>query len=207
MPITAEREGSGAPECQRREIKIPRNHACRGFYFSRSIRKANASLSPIRAYLGNLIRCAHPFGAACGTLSRSTRLWVGSPQPLGVRGSLKNYPEVRLEISESGHGLLLSFLKVDFQPESQQVTDQVTDQVTTEVLRLLTVLRGPMSRLEIQSALGLKHLPHLRDAYLNPAIKEGLLEPTIPEKPQSRLQEYRLTSAGKTPLEKIKAKK
>ena len=119
MPITAEREGSGAPECQRREIKIPRNHACRGFYFSRSIRKANASLSPIRAHLGNLIRCANPFGAACGTLSRSTRLWVGSPQPLGVRGSLKNYPEVRLEISESGHGLLLSFLKVDFQPESQ----------------------------------------------------------------------------------------
>ena len=60
-----------------------------------------------------------------------------------------------------------------------------------------------MSRLEIQSALGLKHLPHLRDAYLVPAIKQGLLEMTIPEKPQSRLQKYRLTPAGKTLAERL----
>ena len=48
IPIKAEREGSGAPECQRREIKSPRKRACRGFYFSRSIRAANTSLSAIR---------------------------------------------------------------------------------------------------------------------------------------------------------------
>jgi predicted HTH transcriptional regulator len=36
-----------------------------------------------------------------------------------IRKALEDYPEVRLEISESGYGLLLSFLKVDFQPESQ----------------------------------------------------------------------------------------
>jgi hypothetical protein len=56
MPLKAEREGSGAPECQRREIKIPRKRACRGFYFSRPIRVANVSLSAIRAHLGNLTR-------------------------------------------------------------------------------------------------------------------------------------------------------
>jgi ATP-dependent DNA helicase RecG len=101
------------------------------------------------------------------------------------------------------HGLLLSFLRVDPQPESQHITDQVTD----EVLRLLAVMRGPMSRLEIQSTLGLKHLPHFRDDYLTPAIKEELLKMTIPAKPKSQLQKYRLTSAGKTLAEKIKAKK
>jgi hypothetical protein len=53
MPSKAEREGSGAPECQRREIKIPRKRACRGFYFSRPIRATNVFLSAIRAYLGN----------------------------------------------------------------------------------------------------------------------------------------------------------
>lgn len=109
------------------------------------------------------------------------------------------------------HGLLLSFLRVDLQSESQhitdQVTDQVADQVADEVLRLLAVMRGSMSRVEIQSALGLKHLPHFRDAYVTPAIKEQLLEMTIPEKPKSRLQKYRLTSAGKTLAETIKAKK
>jgi len=88
-------------------------------------------------------------------------------------------------------------LRITLQPESQQVTDQVTDQVTEEVLRLVSIIGGPMSRSEIQTALGLKHLPHLRDAYLNPAIKHGLLVMTIPAKPQSRLQKYRLTPAGK----------
>jgi hypothetical protein len=121
-----------------------------------------------------------------------------------IRKALENYPEVKLEFNESGHGLLLSFLKVAPQPESRPVTDQVTDQVTAEVFRLLTVMRGPMSRLEIQSALGLKHLPHLRDAYLAPAIKEKLLEMTIPEKPQSRLQKYRPTPAREILVKKIK---
>jgi hypothetical protein len=78
----------------------------------------------------------------------------------------------------------LSFLRITLQPESQQVTDQVTE----EVLRLVSIIGGPMSRSEIQTALGLKHLPHLRDADLNPAIKHGLLVMTIPAKPQSRLQ-------------------
>lgn len=63
----------------------------------------------------------------------------------------------------------------------------VADQVTAEDFLLLTVMRGPMSRLEIQSALGLKRLPHLRDAYFAAAIKEKLLEKTIPEKQQSQL--------------------
>jgi hypothetical protein len=45
--------------------------------------------------------------------------WLGPLQLRSARGLLKNYPEVRLEISESGHGLLLSFLRVDLQPESQ----------------------------------------------------------------------------------------
>ena len=95
MLITAEREGSGAPECQRREIKSPRKLACRGFYFSRPIRKANTCLSAIRAHLGNLTRYAHPFRAAFGTLSRFARLWLGSLQPRSARGLLKNYPEVQ----------------------------------------------------------------------------------------------------------------
>ena len=83
------------------------------------------------------------------------------------------------------------------------VTDQVTDQVTREVLRLLAMLRGEMSRAEIQAELALKHLPHLRDAYLNPALEKGLIEMTIPDKPRSRLQKYRLTAAGRTLLQAL----
>ena len=115
------------------------------------------------------------------------------------------------EISESGHGLMLSFLKVAPQPESQQVTDQVIDQVidqvTDEVLRFVSVIRGQMSRSEIQVLLGLRHLPHLRNAYLKPAIQHGLLEMTIPDKPQSRLQKYQRMPAGKILAVAITSKK
>ena len=86
---------------------------------------------------------------------------------------------------------------------ADQVTNQVTDQVTSEVLRLLSVMQGDMSRAEIQEKLGLKHLPHLRDAYLNPALDQGLIEMTLPDKPRSRLQKYRLTAAGQTRLQQI----
>lgn len=79
---------------------------------------------------------------------------------------------------------------------TEQVTDQVTDQVAEEVLRLLTVMQGEMARAEIQVGLGLKHLPHLRNAYLRPALEGGWIEMTQPDKPRSSKQRYRLTAAG-----------
>ena len=54
-----------------------------------------------------------------------------------------------------------------------------------------------MSRRQIQEALALKHEDHFRDAYLKPAIEAGMVEMTLPDKPQSRLQRYRLTEKGK----------
>jgi hypothetical protein len=68
MTIKSEREGSGAPDFQRREINIPRKRACRGFYFSRPIRAANTSLSAIRAHLRNVDSPRSPLRAACGKL-------------------------------------------------------------------------------------------------------------------------------------------
>ena len=44
--------------------------------------------------------------------------------------------------------------------------------------------------------LGLKDRTHLRERYLDPALADGLIEPTLPDKPNSRLQQYRLTAKG-----------
>jgi ATP-dependent DNA helicase RecG len=76
------------------------------------------------------------------------------------------------------------------------VTGDVTPHGTPEVARLLGILRQAMTRQEIQQALGLKHDEHVRMAYLQPALAAGLIEMTIPDKPRSRLQRYRLTAAG-----------
>jgi hypothetical protein len=78
----------------------------------------------------------------------------------------------------------------------EQVAGQVTGQVTDQVARLLQVLRGDMTRPQLQTAIGLQGLANFRGLYLVPALKHGLVEMTIPDKPNSRLQKYRLTDKG-----------
>ena len=53
-----------------------------------------------------------------------------------------------------------------------------------------------MSREELQEKLNLKNREYFRKAYLNVAIDDGLIEMTIPDKPKSIHQKYRLTEKG-----------
>jgi predicted HTH transcriptional regulator len=78
-----------------------------------------------------------------------------------------------------------------------EVAGEVTGEVTGEVAKLLQVMRGEMKRSEIQSALGLSGEDNFRKHYLKPALEAGLIEMTIPGKPNSRSQKYRLTPTGK----------
>jgi ATP-dependent DNA helicase RecG len=76
------------------------------------------------------------------------------------------------------------------------VTGEVTGEVAGEVKKLLLVCRGVMSRKELQNVLGLRGEDNFRRLYLLPALAAGFLEMTIPDKPNSRLQKYRLTAKG-----------
>ena len=78
-----------------------------------------------------------------------------------------------------------------------EVTGEATGEVTGEVQRLLGALAGEMQRRELQEALGLKHEDHFRNAYLVPALDAGLIEMTVPDKPRSSKQRYRLTDRGR----------
>jgi ATP-dependent DNA helicase RecG len=73
---------------------------------------------------------------------------------------------------------------------------EVTGEVTGEVERLLRAVVGEMTRQQIQSALGLKGEEHFRTAYLKPALEMRVVEMTLPDKPTSRNQRYRLTAIG-----------
>jgi len=77
-----------------------------------------------------------------------------------------------------------------------EVTPEATPDVTPEVKRLLNAITGDHSRKELQEMLGLKDDEHFRKTYFLPAIKTGFVEMTRPDKPQSRLQKYRLTERG-----------
>jgi len=56
---------------------------------------------------------------------------------------------------------------------------------------------GRADEQELQAALGLKDDEHFRKFYLLPSLNAGLFEMTIPDKPKSSKQKYRLTEAGR----------
>ncbi|MFA6199616.1 MAG: hypothetical protein WC679_04335 [Bacteroidales bacterium] len=80
-----------------------------------------------------------------------------------------------------------------------EINDQVNDQVSDQVKLLLNIFKTekrPLSLVEIMQKLGLSHKASFRQHYLIPTLEKHLVEMTIPDKPNSRLQKYRLTSKG-----------
>lgn len=77
------------------------------------------------------------------------------------------------------------------------VAPQVTPQVTPQVLELLRAVKSEASRVDLQAELKLRDRKSFFERYLRPALALGLLEMSIPDKPNSRLQKYRLTEKGR----------
>ena len=120
----------------------------------------------------------------------------------GVPRILRSYGKECFKFTEN-------FLRMTF-PASEQVTQQVTEQVTEQVTKQVTeqvteqvkkiVLifgNNTFSTNEIMQLLELKHRPTFLYDYLKPALEQGFIEMTIPDKPNSSLQKYRLTILGK----------
>lgn len=85
------------------------------------------------------------------------------------------------------------------EPVTQSVTQPVTQPVTqsdNDYLLLRLLRNGPMASSELREAMNLKHRKHFRTNQLDPALAQGLIEMTIPDKPNSPQQKYRLTPAG-----------
>lgn len=76
-------------------------------------------------------------------------------------------------------------------------TPQDNPQASPQVIKLLRVIKGEMSREQLQGVLGLKDRKSFRARYLVPALSAGLIEMTLPDKPNSSLQKYFLTTSGK----------
>ena len=85
-----------------------------------------------------------------------------------------------------------------------KASEQVAPEVAPEVMRLLSLCATPRTRRQMQAALQLKDDDHVRVAYVLPALNAGLIEMTIPDKPTSRLQKYRLTDKGRAALRQAK---
>jgi ATP-dependent DNA helicase RecG len=100
-------------------------------------------------------------------------------------------------------------------PPSQS-TDQVTGQVTGQVagqvtgqlaLTILKLCQDPQTAKSIQVVVGIKHRETFLQNYLNPLLTKGWVARTIPDKPNSSLQRYRLTPKGSAYLNTATRKK
>ena len=85
-------------------------------------------------------------------------------------------------------------------------TDRVNDRVinNNEIYDILNFCREPKTRREIFECIGLVYHSDAFKAHIKPLIDFGYLALTIPDKPNSRLQKYKLTEKGKGLLVSLK---
>ena len=81
-------------------------------------------------------------------------------------------------------------------------TTEVTMEVQPEVARLLPCCLSPQGMRALMLQLGLRNAEHFRLTYLLPALNAGFLERTIPDKPRSCRQQYRLTAKGRAVIQR-----
>lgn len=73
-----------------------------------------------------------------------------------------------------------------------EISKDETKNISEQVNRLLEIMKPniPLSANEIMRKLGIKSKETLRGAYLKPAIENGLVKMTLPDKPNSKNQKY-----------------
>jgi len=78
---------------------------------------------------------------------------------------------------------------------------QVSEQVSEQVLCMLrSCFAEPKSRIDLLKAACLSDVYMNYRRHLVPMIVQGVIERTIPDKPNSRLQKYRLSAKGRALL-------
>jgi hypothetical protein len=96
-----------------------------------------------------------------------------------IRKALRDYPEISFEAEEMSGGISLTFTQAS-QPESL-------------VQRVLSILRdGPIAKRDISIKLGQQAVSGQLNKIVQDLLQKGVIEQTHPDKPNSRLQEYRL---------------
>ena len=127
----------------------------------------------------------------------------------GIPRALREWPRIDLidDVAGNQFSALAWRPEAEWAPVTGEVTPEatppvappVTPPVTPPVAALLALLAeaGELGNAEIRERMQLKDRTHVREHYIDPALTQGLIEMTIPDKPRSRLQKYRLTAQGR----------
>lgn len=85
--------------------------------------------------------------------------------------------------------------KIDLAPVRDQVGTK--SGLNQEELKLLKNCHESKSIIELMQLLDWKNRTKFRNRFIIPLIEQGLLAMTVPDSPNSRLQRYLITEAGK----------
>lgn len=149
----------------------------------------------------------HPFADGNGRMGRlwqSVLLYRWHPvfawlpvESLVHRHQAAYYAAINQSTAETDCAPFIRFMLARIEEALREVAPQVSPQVTPQVVRLLKALSSPASRETLQKSLNLSDRKSFRQTYLAPALAARLVEMTLPDKPNSRLQRYRLTAHGR----------
>lgn len=110
-----------------------------------------------------------------------------------IRKACQEYGLAEPKWSENTNGVTLTFFANT--EVAAEVSEEVTAEVSEEIQKLLILLESnkEYTKKELQEKLGLKHDEYFRKSYMLPLLDMKILEMTIPDKPKSSKQKYRLT--------------
>ncbi len=81
-----------------------------------------------------------------------------------------------------------------------------SEHVTEHVKKLISLMTDEHSREELMKLLNITHKEYFRSEYIQKAIQLGLIEMTLPDKPNRKNQKYRLTPLGLKVKKKLRKK-
>ena len=147
----------------------------------------------------------HPFKDGNG---RTARLWQNILlskwnkifEFLPIESQIKKYQEDYYKAISNSHvnGNSNAFIEFMLKMidetlfETLESTKKETKNISEQVNKLLEIMDYdiPLSANEIMKRLNIKSKETLRNSYLNPAIKNGLIKMMLPDKPNSKNQKY-----------------